>query len=233
MEYVERARAQSERGEVVLRERQEATPGAQHREGGDAGVLELRVNGVFMMDTLETTSEQQLARAALAQVEHPRAVLVAGLGLGFTAHEVLADHRVEHVVVVEVEDAVVRWMRDGTVPHGPGFLADARLSVVVADIRQAVAEAAPASYDLVLLDVDNGPAFLVHEDNEGLYRADFLRTVAAVLRPGGALAVWSASESASLHEELTAVFGAATGVPFEVRLQGRDELYWLYLARSH
>ncbi len=223
--YVERARSESERGEVVLRERHAVD------SPGEGGVLELRVNGAFVMDTLETTSERQLARAALAEVKDPRAVVVAGLGLGYTAHEVLTDPRVERVVVVEVEDALVRWMRDGTVPHGPSYLADERLSVVVADIRQAVEEARPSTYDLVILDVDNGPGQLVHEDNAVVYGADFLRRLADILRPGGAVVVWSAAESQELADELTAVFGAATPIPFDVRLQGRDEQYWLYLAR--
>jgi spermidine synthase len=94
-----------------------------------------------------------------------------------------------------------------------------------------MAEAAPSTYDLVLLDVDNGPGFLVHDANAGLYREPFLRTVAAVLRPGGAVAVWSASESAELREALDRVFGNATPIPLDVRLQSRDEQYWLYLAR--
>ena len=64
--------------------------------------------------------------------------------------------------VVEIEQALVDWMRDGTVPHGPALLADERVNVVVADIAVALAEARPASYDLVLLDVDNGPGYLVH-----------------------------------------------------------------------
>ncbi|HYO38539.1 MAG TPA: hypothetical protein VER39_02675 [Nocardioidaceae bacterium] len=218
------ARAETERGEVVLRERR----GAGRAPG--EGALELRVNGVFVMDTHETTTEQELARVALAQVEHPRAVVVAGLGLGFTAREVLADSRVERVAVVEVEECLVGWMRDGTVPHGPAFLADDRLALVVADIRQAVAEAAAASYDLVLLDVDNGPEALVLEGNAEIYTASFLRDVARLLRPGGALAVWSATESPTLAGELEAVFRGVTALPFEIALQGRPEQYWLYLA---
>jgi spermidine synthase len=228
-EYVERARATSERGEVVLRERRHVTDDRDVAGTGPV-VLELRVNGVFVMDTLETSSEQALATAALAQVPDPRAVLVGGLGLGFTAHEVLSDRRVERLVVVEVEEALVGWMRDGTVPHGPEYLADERLTVVVADIRQAVAEAAAGTYDLVLLDVDNGPGFLVFDQNAAVYAPDFLRHVRDVLRPGGAVAIWSAAEAPDLHDAITEVFGHAAPIPLDVRLQSRDEQYWLYLA---
>ncbi len=148
MEYVEIARAESERGELVLRQR--------HEEGAPSA-LELRANGVFVMDTQETSTEQALADAALELVEDPRDVLVGGLGLGYTMHRVLADSRVERCSVVEIEPALVDWMRDGTIPHGPALLADERANPVVADIAAAVGEAADASYDLVLLDVDNGP----------------------------------------------------------------------------
>ena len=225
MEYDEVARTRSPRGEVVLRARHDPeAPDGPH-------VLELRVNGVFVMDTLETSTEKELARVALAQVEQPRRVVVGGLGLGFTAHEVLGDHRVEHLVVVEIEDALVGWMRDGTVPHGPGFLADDRLSVVTADIRVAFAEAAPDTYDLVLLDVDNGPGFLVYDDNAEVYGDEFLRTVRAALRAGGAAVVWSADRSAELAATLERVFGAVEELAYDVTLQGREERYWLYLAR--
>jgi spermidine synthase len=224
MEYVEVARAVGERGEVVLRERRETA------EAGTPGVLELRVNGVFVADGRETTTEQALAQTALANVEKPRVVVVAGLGLGFTAHEVLADPRVEQLVVVEVEDALVGWMRDGTIPHGPGYLADERVSVVMADIRLAMAEATASTYDLVLLDVDNGPGYLVYEDNAEVYQRAFLEQVRAALRPGGAVAIWSAAESAELRGVLEDVFGNAMPIPYDVELQGRQETYWLYLA---
>ena len=212
------ARAESERGEIVLLRR-------------DTGALELRVNGVFVMDTVETSTEQALAEAALAVVDEPRAVLVGGLGLGFTAHAVLADPRVEKVAVVEIEDAIVGWMRDATVPHGPAFLADERLTIVVADVRAAVAEATPASYDLVLLDVDNGPGYLVHDSNSEVYAVPIRRQLHDLLRPGGALVVWSAAPDRALGEAVEQVFGAVAPVPFDVQLQGRAEQYWLYQAR--
>jgi spermidine synthase len=222
--YRELARAESPRGEIVLRERRDPDETAP-------AVLELRVNGVFVMDTVETSTERQLATAALALVETPADVMVGGLGLGFTAHEVLTDPRVERLVVVEVEEHLVAWMRDGTVPHGPQFLADQRLTVVTADISQAIEETPPSSYDLVLLDVDNGPGYLVHESNQAIYGAAFLRAVATVLRPGGVVVVWSADQSATLLHEMETVFATATPLPLEVRLQDREECYWLYLAR--
>jgi spermidine synthase len=222
MEYVEIARAESERGELVLRERRpEAAPPA----------LELRANGIFVMDTVETSTERALAGAALALVADPRAVVVGGLGLGFTLREVLADRRVERCAVVEIEPALVDWMRDGTVPHGPALLADDRVVVVTADVAAALAEAGPASYDLVLLDVDNGPRHLVHERNAGLYATAFLSRAATVLRPGGALVVWSADEAPDLEVAMREAVGDAEARPFDVQLQGRDERYWLYVAR--
>jgi spermidine synthase len=223
VEYVEVARAESPRGEIVLR---------AGRESDDVApaVLELRVNGVFVMDTAETSTERRLATATLADVEQPGAVVMGGLGLGFTMHEVLADPRVERLVVVEIEDALVRWMREGTVPHGPSYLADERLTVVTADIRVAFAEAAPASYDLVLLDVDNGPGHLVLESNAPVYEAPFLQDVRNLLRPGGAVAVWSSAQAPQLSDEMVAVFGDVEPLPIGVDLQGRAEQYWLYLA---
>jgi spermidine synthase len=222
VETIEIARAESDRGELVLRER---------RDDNAPRVLELRANGVFVMDTLEATTERALATAALALVDEPRAVVVGGLGLGFTMHEVLADSRVEKVAVVEIEQALVDWMRDGTVPHGPALLADERVSVVVADVAVAMAEAPPSSYDLVLLDVDNGPGYLVHQANEAIYQEPFLRTVHDVLRPGGALAVWSGAAAPELEEAMRGVFGSAEAQPHDVVLQDRDEQYWLYVAR--
>jgi spermidine synthase len=222
VEYVEIARAESERGELVLRAR---------RPEGAPAALELRANGVFVMDTLEVTSERALATAALELVDEPRAVVVGGLGLGFTMHEVLADSRVEKCAVVEIEQALVDWMRGGTVPHGPAMLADQRVTVVVADIAVALAEASPGTYDLVLLDVDNGPGYLVHEDNAALYRTPFLDAARRALRTGGALAIWSADQAPELERTMLGVFGNAEGKPYDVLLQDRDEQYWLYVSR--
>lgn len=221
-DYAEVARAETDRGEVVLRRRTSQAA---------ADVLELRVNGVFVMDTLETTSEIELAAQALAAVEDPRRVVIGGLGLGFTLQRVLADARVEAAAVVEIEDTLIGWMRDGTVPHGPALLADQRVTIINADIAMAIAEAR-STYDLVLLDVDNGPGYLVHAANEGVYEPAFLRQCAEVLSPGGVLVIWSADAAPALLTSMRQVFGAAEEQAHDVLLQDRPETYWLYLARG-
>jgi spermidine synthase len=213
------ARARSERGEVVLRRR-------------DEGALELRVNGVFVMDSTATSSEGELARSGLARVRHPRRVLVAGLGLGFTLRAVLDDPRVEQVTVVELEPAVVDWLRGGLVPGGAALLDDPRVSVVVGDVVTAVAGLGRRTYDVLLLDVDNGPGFLVHEENAVIYRVPFLRVCADLLDEGGTLAVWSMNESEALVEQLRTVFAHVGSRPCPVRLGTRDETYWLHHASA-
>lgn len=221
-ETVEIARAESERGELVLR-----------RRTSDVGVdvLELRANGVFVMDTAETTTEVELAALALELVPDPRDVVVGGLGLGFTLQRVLADPRVEKVSVVEVEGALIDWMREGTVPHGPALLADRRVHMVNADITMAIAEARQ-TYDLILLDVDNGPGYLVHDDNAGLYSPTMLTQCRDLLNAGGVLVVWAANQAPELLTALESVFGTAEERAYDVTLEERAEHYYLYIARA-
>jgi spermidine synthase len=221
-DIVEVARAESERGEVVLRRRISA-------EGADA--IELRVNGVFVMDTVETASEIELAAAALELVPDPRDVVVGGLGLGFTAQRVLADPRVERVMVVEIEESLVEWMRNGTIPHGPALLADQRIRIVNADLLMAIAEAR-STYDLILLDVDNGPGYLVHDDNIRVYEEAFLRRCGDLLNPGGVLVIWSAAAAPELLSAMRAVFETVDERANDVLLQERPETYYLYVARA-
>ncbi|MEU4287984.1 hypothetical protein AB0E63_07165 [Kribbella sp. NPDC026596] len=207
------ARGTSERGELVLRRRD------------DDGALELRVNGVFVMDDRETSSEELLASAALASVRRPDRVLVGGLGLGYTVRALLADDRLGSVIVAEIEPDLVEWMRSGLVPS---VLDDPRVSVEVGDVRAVVAASPDASLDAILLDVDNGPDFLVYNENSAIYSSSFLTVCRSKLRDGGVLTVWSSSESSALEVAVSAVFGACEVTPVPVTLQGRDETYYVY-----
>jgi len=217
------AEATSPRGDIVL----------TRRDGAEGPILELRVNGVYVMDTRETSSEVALADAALAASASPARVLVGGLGLGFTAAEVLRDPRVHELVVVEIEEPVVDWMRTGTVPHGPALLADPRLDVVVANLRDFLA-APGTAFDLVLLDVDNGPGNLVHAGNARLYDGAGLEALREVTTPGGTVAIWSASPAPELLTAMSTVIGPARELACPVHPDTHPTDYYLYTAtRGH
>jgi len=190
----------------------------------DDGALELRVNGVFVMDDVETSSEQALARTVIGL--GAREVLVGGLGLGYTLRALLASPQVTRVVVAELHAEIVDWMRDGTIP-GADLLTDARTHVTVGDVRDVVAAQPPASLDAIVLDVDNGPDFLVHDANAAVYGPAFAEVCASRLRPGGSLCVWTMAPSASLTASLNAALTDVREEAFDVRLQGRAEHYWI------
>jgi len=207
------ARGSSSRGELVLRRRD------------DDGALELRVNGVFVMDDRETSSEELLASVALASVRRPSRVLVGGLGLGYTVRALLSDRRLGEVVVAEIEPDLVAWMRAGLIPS---VLDDPRVSVELGDVRAVVAASPGLSFDAILLDVDNGPDFLVYNENSAIYTSSFLDVCHSKLRPGGVLTVWSSSASDPLRAAVAEVFGSCEVTPVPVALQGRDETYYVY-----
>jgi spermidine synthase len=215
------AREDTPHGEVALRRRGQ--------------VLELVVDGAFAMDTVDTSTEQLLARTALAGAQAPRRVLDGGLGLGFTARAVLADPRVEHLDVVELAEPLVRWAREGLVPELAG-LEGARCSLHVADVLDVLHGRTPprGPWDLVLLDVDNGPGFLVHEHNAALYARDALAAARAAVRPGGALVVWSSHRAPQLLAGLRAVSGGddeVAEVVVPVEREGHTFDYALYRLR--
>lgn len=222
------AHAASPRGELLLRRRD------------DDGALELRVNGVFVMDTVETFTERTLAGLAVEAVADARshgstgtarvAVLVGGLGLGFTLREVAAFPFVGEILVAEIEGALIDWHRAGLVPPMAQLLHDSRVVLVEADVREVVEWRPDASLDAIILDVDNGPGFLVYEGNAAVYQPPFLDSCCRALRGRGCLVVWSAAEEFELESTLREVFGSVRHHATAVRLGTRPETYHTYVA---
>jgi spermidine synthase len=221
---VEIARTTGVLGELVLR----------RRVIDDVDVVELVSNGVFLMDSGDASTERALARRALDAVATGptagRHVVVGGLGLGFTAAALLEDPRVDRVTVVEVEPALVSWVRQGLVPSAAALLDDVRVDVRVGDVAEVVPGLPEGCADAVLLDVDNGPGFLVHPDNAGLYTTDGLTGIAHALRRGGCVVVWSADRSPDLARALEQAVGPCEEQTLVVHRAGRDLEYVLYTA---
>jgi spermidine synthase len=218
------ARADGVTGELTLRRRVAADPRVDP-------VYELIVDGVFLMDTAETSTERLLADAVLDRLAVPRRILVGGMGLGVTLAALLTDVRVDRVDVVEIEPLLVRWLRSGLVPAVDAVLADPRVHVTVADISDVLRDVVINIYDGVLLDVDNGPDFLVRAANAAVYRNASMRDVARALVPGGVLAVWSAAPSSALASTMAEEVGPCEEVVRTVERDGRPMTYHIYLAR--
>ncbi|MCP9206360.1 spermidine synthase [Streptomyces cucumeris] len=191
-------RREGPHGEVVLRRRGTA-------DGGDA-VFEIIANGCFLMDTSDGRSERLLVRAALDALPAGRpspALLIGGLGVGFSLAEAAGEPRWGRIAVVEREEAVVDWHRDGPLAAvSATALADPRTAIVRADLVAHLRAPDAPVYDALCLDIDNGPDWTVTEDNTGLYSPAGLAACAARLTPGGVLAVWSARPSAAFEESL-------------------------------
>jgi spermidine synthase len=172
-------RVTTPRGELVLR-----------RDGEHFEVIS---NGVFLMDTRNGRSERRLVRAALELHPEPARVLIGGLGVGFSLVEALSDPRVAQIDVVEIEPAVVGWHRTHLAAYSAGALDVApRVRLVVGDITDAL-RTMTSRYDVICLDVDNGPGWTVTATNAALYGDDGTALVASRLSAGGILSVWSAS----------------------------------------
>ena len=189
--------------------------------------FEVISNGVFLMDTRDGRSERLLVSAALDAVGGARSLLVGGLGVGFSLREASGHPSLERIDVVEIEPAVVRWHESHLASVSGGALADPRVSVVLADLADHVAGHA-ASYDVICVDVDNGPTWTVTPSNGALYDAAGTRMLLAGLRPGGVLAVWSAMPVPA-YEQLLRDLGCNVAVYTVAVERGDPDV--IYLAR--
>lgn len=166
-------------------------------------IREIRFNGIELMSNLTSRSEEVLAIRSLRRrgLENAR-VLIGGLGMGFTLRAAL-DHlgQEAEVTVCELIPAIAEWNTGilGGLAGNP--LCDQRVTLCVSDVIETL-EANPGSFDVILMDTDNGPDFTVRDDNIRLYDHFGLDKVRRALSPGGVAAFWSAEISE----------------PFEIRL---------------
>lgn len=162
----------------------------------------IRVDGRILMCNRTHDSEEELAEHAIARADDPRTVLVGGLGLGYTLRAVLDLVPAEaEVTVAELVPELVAWNHKylGQLTDHP--LEDPRSRVVVGDVFDTI-KRSPRAFDVILLDVDNGPQALAQAKNQRLYGDAGVRACRAALRPSGVLAVWSSGPNARYARRL-------------------------------
>jgi spermidine synthase len=85
-----------------------------------------------------------------------------------------------------------------------------------------------AAFDLIALDTDNGPAWLVRDDNAALYEPRGLELVRRALRPGGVAVFWSPEHYPWFARRLEAPFVRVIPSEAHDQVQGRRLAYTMY-----
>ena len=169
------------------------------------GEFFMKVNGVTLMSTIATSSEQLMAE--LACENEPNRVLIGGLGFGFTLKKVLELCGANaEVVVAELLPEVVAWNREFMNEVNGALLDDPRVMIHVGDVKECIGQAAGGKFDAMMLDVDNGPDSLVHRDNDELYGRRGFRCVKSALSAGGRVVYWSANRDKGFERQLSNEF---------------------------
>jgi spermidine synthase len=223
-------------GAISLRRR------ADPRLGGKI-VHEIRLGEEFLMSSLFTAGETQLAKLGLAALDGGDLdVVVGGLGLGYTAAAVLEDASVRSLVVIEVMEPVIDWHRHGLVPLGREVVSDPRCTMLHADFF-ALAASTVGGFDpvdprqlahAVLLDIDHSPSHWLAPENSAFYSIRGLRGLADKLHPGGIFGLWSDDPpEAEFTRLLDAVFRSSEEhvVTFPNPYTGGESTCTIYLAR--
>lgn len=189
--FEELAWSQTPRGAISLRRRTEPTL--------KVDVYEVKLDEEFLMSSLFTVAEVELARLGLARAAGTDLdIVVGGLGLGYTARAALEDPRVRSMVVVEAMAEVIEWHERALLPGAAELVDDPRTRLVLDDFFAMAASdtgfdpAAPGrQVDAVLLDIDHTPRHVLHPSHAAFYGIDGLRRLKGHLNPGGVFALWS------------------------------------------
>ncbi len=128
----------------------------------------------------EFVYQEMMAHVPLLAHGAARRVLIIGAGDGGVLRRVLQHRTVEQAVMVEIDGEVIRLSRE----HLPGIGGDAwtdpRAQVIVGDGIAHVADAAPGSYDVIIVD-STDPVGV----GEALFTEAFYADCARALSPAG------------------------------------------------
>ncbi|WP_310496986.1 spermidine synthase [Sandarakinorhabdus sp.] len=208
-------------------------PGAQplrlFRRGDDFMIV---LDRNELMSTRMHGSEVALGTMACDRLAGHAAphLLIGGYGMGFTLRAVLgrlaADAR---VTVVELVPGIIAWARGPMAAVTDGCLDDPRVTLTMGDVAATMRQSA-AMFDAILLDVDNGPDGLTRPENDGIYTKHGLADAHRALRPGGVLAVWSASPDPAFTRRMERAGFAVETVRVRARENGKGAAHVIWFA---
>lgn len=225
--FAELAWQQTPIGDISLRRRLEPTLGVD--------VYEVLLGEEYLMSSLFTEAEEQLAHLGLAPLAGQHlAVLVGGLGLGYTAQAALGHPEVVSLAVVEALQPVIDWHVAGLLPVSESLTSDNRTRFVLDDFFALMRREPIETFDAILLDVDHSPRHQLNPSHADLYTQDGLRRMTRHLKPGAVFALWSDDPpDAEFGAVLAGVFATTQAhvVDFPNPLTGGTSSNTVYVAR--
>jgi spermidine synthase len=173
-------------------------------QGKDDFFIKISSGGGELMSTRKHGSEDALGTLPCQRLSNRESacVLIGGLGMGFTLAAVLKEvGQGAKVTVAELIPEVVDWNR-GPLGERSGFpLNDPRTDVHVGDVAKLLRRNR-GYFDVIALDVDNGPEGLTQSANDWLYSMPGIIAAQEALTANGVLAYWSAGPDQAFHDRL-------------------------------
>jgi len=165
----------------------------------------IRISGGFeLMSTRKHNSEDALGILPCKRLKNPDTarVLIGGLGMGFTLAAVLQEvGQKAEVTVAELIPEVVEWNRGPLGDFSGKPLDDPRTRIHIGDVAKLLRKTR-GHFDVIALDVDNGPEGLTKSANDWLYSMSGIAAAQNALSSVGILAYWSADPDQAFHDRL-------------------------------
>jgi spermidine synthase len=178
------------------------------RQRSDGSFL-ITIAGRVLMTSAAHRSETALAQLtcdAIADRPRPR-LLLGGLGMGFTLRAALDRLPVAaRGTVVDLNPTVVAWCKGPLSALTKHATSDRRVRTVIGNVARVIADAPPASYDAIILDLYEGPHRATNRVSDPLYGDAALERAAQALAPDGVLAIWSEERDGAFEKRFEAVF---------------------------
>ncbi len=216
---IDRAEIPGQKEEVTLRRRGEE--------------YSIRTFDTELMNSRRHGSEESLAELACNRIKKPNLkILIGGLGMGYTLAAAIESTGADTTITVsELIPAVVKWNKEH-LGHLAGMpLNTSRVNVKIEDVAKTIGEKKSA-WDIILLDVDNGPDGLTQKDNDRLYSISGLKKSFFALRTKGILGIWSAKSDTAFTKRLEKTGFKVDTKAVKARKSGKKHKHTIWLAEK-
>ncbi|MEM8866837.1 MAG: spermine synthase [Verrucomicrobiota bacterium] len=196
------------------------------------GGYSISFKGQELMHSKASASELLLGKLGVEQAKPgvKTRIMIGGLGLGFTLRSVLDGVGPDaEIDLIELMPQVVKWNREHLYDLNGALLDDPRVNVIEADAVEMILAGNSHSYDVLILDVDNGPTGMVKADNDSLYSHRGLRAVRKVLKAEGRVVYWSAGPDPNFQARMETVGFSVDAVPAKVHERAKRAAYLIYV----